>query len=230
METKMSNEDQSLEKEALEVAEGTPPVEKSEFSPDAITAISTQRTRAQNAELATARLQGQLDAQTAQNTQAAAVLEKSPIQLEMEKQGVSSIDDLELSTGETIRLMNQNQGWKENQTKKDAEQQVKDVQAQSREAAKAKYPDWMEVVVGNQDHLTIAEAAILTNAGADFGELAYEKCKVAAERMKPKTEEVAPEKKPGEPEPKLKAKVLTQDEILAAEAGADPRTLAVADM
>ena len=74
----------------------------------------------------------------------------------------------------------------------------------------AAHDDFNDVVLAGQDFLTQGELLDLENAGVDFGELCYNKCKTAAERVKPEPEPV--------PKPAPKNEGKSEAEIAAAKA------------
>ncbi len=219
-EEKMSTENQTTEE--------APPASKSAFSDDAIAAISEQRRLKQSAIVEAAELRGQVKGMQ-EATVKAAPPAVSPLDAEIARQAAEGIAEDEMTISPTI--YRKHEVWKDRVTNQKAAADAKAAKAEimesSRTASRAKHADWNEVTIAGEGHLTAGEMLDLENAGMDFGDQAYEKCKAAIERAKPKTETPAPEKKPGEPENKAeteKKEPLTQQEILDAVGAVDPDT------
>lgn len=227
MENESSNENQTLEDAALAAANEASPAEGSAFPDKAIAAISEQRTRAQTAEIALAEMTGR-NAVLEQQSKGAAPDKKSPLEIRAEEEGVQ-VSEVQLD-GALYQAQRRYDAQIE--TAKAAEDTAKAaelVKERSREASRSKNADWTAIVDVGQKLLTPGELLDIGNAGADFGDAAYEKCKAAIERVKPKAETPAHEKKPSEPETETTTKpkhVPTQDEILAAVGGEDPVAIA----
>ncbi len=221
----MTDENKSTDNQDSEQA---PPAGKSEFSDDAIAAISEQRRLKQSALVEAAELRGQVKGMQ-EATVKAAPPPVSPLDAEIARQAAEGIAEDEMSISPTIYRKHEH--WKEQVANQkatdDAKAEAAKVIDASRTASRAKHADWNEVTIAGEVHLTPGEMLDLENAGMDFGEKAYDKCKAAIERAKPKTDSSAPEKKPGEPEKKAeteKQEPLTQQEILDAVGAVDPET------
>jgi len=227
----VEDEKKSTDNQDLETAQSeatTSPASKSAFPDEAIATISGLRTRAQTAEVEAAELRGKI-AGMQEATAKAAPPAVSPLDAEIARQAGDGVAEEDMTISPTI--YRKHELWKEqvaNQKTETAAKTAKaDVLENSRTASKAKHADWMDVVTAGQVHLTKGEVIDLEEAGADFGEFAYEKCKAATERAKPKTDSSATENKPGKPEED--EKVPTQKEILDG-LGGDPQAIAVSQM
>jgi len=230
VENENGTEDQTLAEAALLAVDGTPPAEESVISEEkAIAKFTALRSRAQAAEIEAAELRGKLEILQGANEQNAAHAEVSPIQREMKKQEVDSLDDLDLTPGEMLRLGRQESAWEKAQATKaeaaEAEKAAVQTRIKSRNAAVAKHPDWQTVIDVGEQHLTAGELLDLQNAGADFGIAAYEKCKAAAERVKPKTD-LSAQNEPEKGGKTTTKEVPTQEEILSTVGYVDPVVLA----
>ena len=227
METnEMSNENQTVEQSALADANGTPPAGESAFSPEAIAAIAAQRSQKQQVKVQNARLEGELAAYRQLNTKAAPA-QKSPLEVRAEEEGVS-VDDVQFD-GALYRKQQAYDKQVVNAAAKVTEDnEAQAIRTKSKEDSLAKNPDWDEVVAAGENLLTKGEFLDLQNAGVDFGEQAYAKCKAAIARSKPKTDEVAPKKEPSELEEENKV-VPTRKEILAT-VGGDPVAVAASQL
>ncbi len=205
--------------------EQTPPASESVISEEkAVAKFTALRHRAQAAEVEAAELRGKLEGIQEATTKAAPPA-VSPLDAEIARQAAEGIPEDEMTVSPAI--YRKHEIFKEQvANQKTVEQAKADKNAimdESKAAAKLKNPDWVDIVTAGQGHLTPGELLDLENAGVDFGEQAYAKCKAATERANPKTETPAPETKPGEPEKKVEAKkpeLPTQQEIL--DAAGDP--------
>ncbi len=227
----MDTENKSTDNQDLENAQSeatTSPAGESAFPDKAIEKISSLRTRAQTAELRAERAEGVAEGLKQVATKAAPPA-ISPLDAEITRQEAEGVAEEDMTISPTI--YRKHELWREqvaNQKTETAAKTAKaDVLENSRTASKAKHADWMDVVTAGQVHLTKGEVIDLEEAGADFGEFAYEKCKAATERAKPKTDSSATENKPGKPEED--EKVPTQKEILD-DLGGDPQAIAVSQM
>lgn len=208
-ETNVSSEDQNLSQEALDAANKETPADEPQVPLHEHTAL---RTKKQAAELEAAELRGQIvGMQKAQAQTAPAV--KGPLELEIERQRAEGIADDDMQVSPVI--INKNDAWKQQQTnaatKATATQQRRLQQSASKTKAMAAHDDFNEVVLAGQDHLTQGELLDLENAGVDFGEQCFSKCKAAAERVKP---EPKPDPKPAPNKDESKS----VEEIAAAKA------------
>lgn len=191
----------------------------------AVAKFTALRHRAQAAELEAAELKGRLAGIQEVNAKAAPPA-KSPLQLRAEQDGVA-VDEVQMD-GALYQAQRRHDDQVANQkaeTKAKADKTA--ALKKSMDAAKANNADWQDVISAGEQHLTPGEMLDLENAGVDFGEQAYVKCKAAIERNKPKTETPAPDKKPGEPEEE--AETPSRDEILA-DIGVDKQTESVMNL
>ena len=231
-EKEQSSEVKEEDLEALEAAasaeeEETSPAEEPEKGVPIAKHVAL-RHRAQSAEIAQARAEGELNAlrqQQASQKPAA----KSPLDLEIERQANMGI--LEENMTITPALYRKQQLYDQqvaNQTaESDRQHALGKIQKKSIMAAQANHEDWQQAVARGDGLLTPGEVLDIVNTGDGFGELYYAKLQEAIERNAPKSESklvTAPEKKPS----KLEAeKVPTQQEILK-DIQADPQTIAAA--
>jgi hypothetical protein len=242
-ETEMSSEevkDQDLEleeDEALEVSE-----EDEETSPAGesmpkgfvpVKKAISLRSRAQRAELEAAQLKGKIEgielAKTRQEPDP-----KSPLELEIERQVADGIPEEEVTI--TAKVYRDQQTYEKQVANKNAQliaqQERKRKQTASAIAAKAKYDDWHEVIAVGDALLTPGEQLDISNAGADFGETAYQKCKAAIARSKPASKKTNADDETVITTPKNKGgkekQTPSQEEILAGIEDVDAITLAVA--
>ena len=230
-----SREEQELTQEALDAAntegaEGkTSPAGESEFSSEAIAAISKQRSQKNDAMIEAAELRGKLSVmQESQAKQVPATV--SPVDAYIAQQIEEGVDKEDITISASLfqqekvydkQLANQ-------QALNDTALSLANEQAVSLKVAKNVHDDWQDVIDAGQVLLTKGEHLDVTSAGKDFGEVAYAKCKAAIERNKPvKETEAAPESElsKSEAEAKVKAdaeakakadaeKVPSQDEVL----------------
>jgi len=189
------------------------------------------RARAQQAELAAARLAGELEA-TRRIQASSAPSTKSPLELEMERQSAQGIDEEDMTISPKV-IRDENAYQRQLAAKMVQEQtdaQFRAVQNASINQARIAHEDWQNVIDAGQNFLTKAELAYIEKS-ENAGEASYEMCQRAIARSKPQavTESVKPvaPKKPSGPE-KEKEKVPTQEEILAGIDNIDPMVLAVA--
>jgi hypothetical protein len=210
----MSKEDQNLE--------NAPPAEGSAFSEKAISTISGLRTRAQAAEMREAELIGKLSMVNATN----APPQKSPLEVRAEEEGVS-VGEVALDGALYQAQKDYDAKIARNQAARESEDAAVQVRVQSKKVSVAKHPDWEQVIAAGEILLTKGEMLDLQNAGADFGEAAYNKCTAAIVKAKPKEDPPAPKKEPSEPETKP---VPTQDEILEAAGTEDLTALNASNM
>ena len=189
------------------------------------------RTRAQAAEIAQARAEGELNAirqQQASQTPAA----KSPLDLEIERQAAMGVleEDMTITPALYRRQQLFDQQIANQAAESNRQHELGKVQVVSLRTAKANHEDWMEVVAKGDALLTKGEVLDIVNTGEGFGEFYYAKLQEAIERNAPKSEpkaETAPEKKPSKSE--AEEKVPTQQEILN-DIQADPQTIAAAQL
>ena len=200
----------------------------------AVAKFTALRHRAQAAELEAAELKGRLAGIQEANAKAAPPA-VSPLDAEIARQVAEGIPEDEMTVSPAIyrkqEIFKEQVANKKATTKATAEKAA--IMEQSRAKAKADIADWDDVVTAGQVLLTQGELLDLENAGADFGEQAYTKCKAATDRAKPKTDTPAPDNESGEPETKAaqkKPEPLTQQEILDAVGDADPNTRAVMNL
>ena len=235
---KMSSEEkeQDLAEEALEATadDGTPPVEKPVEEPLVpLHKVTALRTRAQMAEIAQARAEGEL----AGIRQAQAPAVKSPLEVEIARQAAEGIAEEDMTI--SPKVIRAHELHKEQIANQEATARAALDLAVKQQASKAKavatHDDWYDVIAAGQSLLTPGELVDLNAAGVDFGEKAYKKCTEALEREKP-AKEAAPEKKPDESEAEKKAreaaeadKVPTQEELLA-EIGGDSDAVRVSQI
>lgn len=216
--------------DAASVVEETSPAEEPEKGVP-IAKHAALRKRAQGAEIALARAEGELDAikkqQASQGPDA-----KSPLDLEIERQTAEGIPEDAMSVSPSIIRANDlyNQQVAHQAAEATKKHELGDIQVISARKAKANHDDWMEVVAVGDGLLTPGELLDITSAGVDFGEIYYAKLQDAIARNAPKSEtktETAPEKKPSKSE--AEEKVPTQQEILK-DIQADPQTIAAAQL
>lgn len=222
--TKMSSDSENLAQEALDSTEQTSPAEKSAEETVPLHKHTALRTRAQAAEVAQARAEGEL----AGIRQAQAPAAKSPLDAEIERQAAEGIaeEDMTFTPALYRKQQSHDQQIAKQAATEEAARKLAIKQVASKNKAMADHEDWPEVIAAGEIHLTPGELVDIQNAGADFGEVVYSKCQTAAARHKPKTD-TAPEKKPDESEAEKKEaekiaadeKVPTQEEILAAVGG-----------
>ncbi len=190
------------------------------------------RKRAQAAEIALARSEGELDAIKQQQTSQGPAA-KSPLDLEIERQTAMGIPEDDMSVSPRIIRANDlyNQQVANQAVEAQKKHELGDVQVRSARVAKASHDDWMEVVAVGDGLLTPGELLDVMSTGEGFGELYYAKLQEAIARNAPKSEtetNTAPEKKPSKSEAE-EEKVPTQQEILK-DIQADPQTIAAAQL
>ena len=188
------------------------------------------RTRAQKAELALARAQGQIAGmeQAALKQSPAAI---SPLDAEIARQTAEGIDEVDMTIPPSV--IRADKLWEAQQRNQVVEQDKRKAlvgeQDKSATVARGKNADWDAIVLAGQQLLTQGELLDIQNAGADYGDMAYKKCQAAVERNKPvETEKTAPEKKP-EQVVEDDVKAPTQKEILA-EVDGDPVAIAATQL
>ena len=180
-ETNLSSEEQQ---------ENASPAEKPEFPPEAIAVISglreDLRTEKHGTEVAMAEMRGQINSlQSANVTQAPAA--KSPLELRAEAE--------ECSVGEVQMdgaLYRDQAAWDKNQANLRSQDDLVAIQSQSAAAAKIVHEDYGQVLADGEELLNRKDLSAINKAGANFGEVAYERCQAAIKRNKP-VEEAAPE-------------------------------------
>ncbi len=212
--------------------EQTPPASESAFSEKAIETISGLRKRSQAAELRAERAEGVAEGmqQVAAKAEPPAV---SPLDAHIAKQVADGVDEEDVTISPSL-YRRQKVFETQVANKETAAMTTKvhqDAQFQSIRDTKLIHDDWDETIAAGESNLTKGELVDLQDAGDNYGELAYAKCKAATERAKPKTEKPAPETKPGEPETKVEAKKpepATRQEIL--DAAGDPGIAAVMEL
>jgi len=224
-EENVSSENQELAQEALNAAEEQTPADEPTVPLHKHTAL---RTRTQAAELEAATLRGRIEGLQEAQTKAAPA-QMSPIEIEAARQiaagDISTEDEMAISPA----LYRKQKVYETQQAnvaaKATAENQLRLQQGASKTKAMAAHDDFNDVIMAGQNYLTQGELLDLENAGADFGEQCYGKCKQAAERAKPepKPEKPAPNESKSEAEKaaKEKAEVQSQAEILKG-LGGDP--------
>ncbi|KKN73462.1 hypothetical protein LCGC14_0400370 [marine sediment metagenome] len=246
-ESSESSEEQDLAQAALDATdsdasarEGTSPAEEPEQQTVPVAKHVALRERAQAAEVAQARAEGELVAIKQAQTQNAPA-SKSPLQLEIERQAAEGIDKEDMTVSPTIIEQNDiyNQQVANKRAADSVAQQLGAKQLASTNKARAEHKDWSDVVKAADGLLTQGELVDIAAAGDNFGELAYAKSKVALERNKPASEtDTAPEKKPSKSEAEAKEKteaeaktVPSQQQILKEVAEqADAQTVAAAQL
>ena len=204
METKTETEQSSEEAEV--VTEETPAASKPVQEPTVPLHDHTAlRSKLQDERVANARLQGQLDAQAAQQAKRAPAA-ISPLDAEEARQREEGIPDDEMTISPAIiradKLYDQQLANQAAETA--AKQNHEASQRASARTFALVHDDYAEVVRQGMSHLSKYQEAEILDAGADFGEKSYNMCKKAIEASKP-----APE--PSE---------QTETEKLAAEAKA----------
>ena len=189
-------------------------VEPEAFSPKAIAAISKQRSAKQDALVAQARAEGKLEALQSQRIETATV---SPVDV-AKAAYIKENGDLEGFTF-SVELYDQQEAYKAHQATKAAQGEAATAlasqQATSIHTSRIAHEDWQEVINVGEKLLSKGEHLDVTSAGADFGEIAYAKCKAAIERNKPVTKETsaAPKLKPSEQEAEEKKKAAEKEKV-----------------
>ena len=240
-ETEQSSEvkEEDLAQEALDATEDeTSPADESELKGVPIAKHAKLRERAQQAEVAQARAEGELAAVLQQQTKLAPP-PKSPLDLEIERQAAEGIaeDDMTITPALYRKQHLYDQQIANQKTEDSVRQELLVKQQASANRAKVEIEDWQQIVLTGDGLLTPGEAIDIAACGDDFGQVCYDKCKVAIERNAAKSEsetDTAPEKKlsESEAEAKVKAeaeKVPTQQEILK-DLNVDPATEAAAQL
>jgi len=233
-ETEMSSEstkEQGLAQEALDsTAEGTTDVTspaESEQQGVPLAKHVALRQRAQAAEVAQARAEGELTAMRQLQTQNAPAA-KSPLDLEVERQDALGIAEEDMTISPRIIRANDlyNQQVMNQATANRHAETLARTQLTSANSAKTIHDDWSDVVKAADGLLTKGELVDIAAAGADFGEIAYDKSQKALARNKPAGTNTAPQTKPSKLET---VKAPTQQEILN-DINADPQTIAAAQL
>lgn len=226
METEKGTDNQELEQAAKTAQDNAPSAEEPVISEEkAVAKFTALRSRAQAAEVESAELRGKI----AGMQEAAAKVAppaKSPLQLRAEQDGVS-IGEVQMDGALYEAQRTHDQQIANQKAATDAKAEKAKVMETSRTASRAKHDDWNEITIAGEGHLTPGQMLDLENAGMDFGEQAYEMCKAAIERVKPKPETPAPENKSSEPENKTEPENKeppTQEEILSTVGAVDPDT------
>lgn len=218
--------EQELAEEALD-ATAAPPAESEPGVPVAKHAVL--RRRAQAAEVAQARAEGELNAlRQAATTQVPAV--KSPLELEIERQAAAGVarEDMTVSPDIIIEQQTHTQRIANQATQVKATRELQTKQLASTSRAKIAHEDWQQVVGAAFPQMTPGETLDIEREGDNFGEVAYAKAQeVIARNLTPETKtETAPETKTSESEAD---KVPTQQEVLDG-LQADPATIAAAKL
>lgn len=224
----------NLAEEALNATapadEETSPASESEQQGVPVDKHIKLRERAQVAEVARARAEGELTAMKEQQARSAPAA-KSPLDLEVERQAAEGVPEEDMTISPAIIKANDlyNQQVANQATAAKAKEELGIKQTASANKAKAEIPDWQEVVLAGDSLLTQGELVDIAAAGADFGQVAYDKCKAAIERNRPSSESkanAAPEKEQSESEAET---VPTQSAILK-DLDVDPATQAAAQL
>jgi len=190
------------------------------------------RHRAQTAEIAQARLEGELSALKHQQAEQAPA-PKSPLDIEVERQAALGILEEDMTISPRIIKANDlyNLQIANQATEANKKHELGVVQLASAKKAKVAHEDWQEVIGAGDALLTPGELLDIAATGVGFGELYYEECQAAITRNVPKTESetqnTAPETKPSKSE--AEPKVPTQQEILKG-LNVDPATEAAAQL
>lgn len=223
--------EQDAEKSAAEEALEATAAPASETEPTVpLHKHTALRDRAQAAEIAQARAEGQLAAikeQTAAQTPAA----KGPLQLEIERQTADGIDEANMTVSPKIILAQQahDRIIAEQATTTKANEARVSKQRESTALSRVKHEDFDTVVNTGLALMTRGQRADIEDEIDNFGENAYAKSQEAITRnAKPESKtETAPEKKQSESE--AEEKVPTQKEILD-DLNTDPATEAAANL
>jgi hypothetical protein len=240
METKTSSEevqDQNLAQEALDAASdsATPPagesVQQIEEPKVPLHEHTALRQRAQQAEIEKARLEGQLAVLQQQQTRQAPP-EQSPLELEIARQATEGISEDEMVIpAKILRAEKQYERQVANQqAQQQSQQALLAQQAASAKSAMTTHTDFVDVVKVGEALLTPGEYLDCKNAGADFGDVIYAKCKAAIERNAPKVKSdstpppATPKTKPSESKVESR-EIPSRSEILNS---VDPITAAAA--
>ena len=184
------------------------------------------RQRAQQAEVAQARAEGELAA----IRQKAVPAVKSPLDLEVERQAADGIAEEDMTVSPALIREQQAYDLKmgEQAAVANRKQELGVVQVASANKAKAAHADWQAVIAAGDGLLSAGEILDIAATGEGFGEMYYEECRAAAEKNVPQSESstnTAPETNTSESE----AVVPTQQEILK-EIQADPQTIAAVQL
>lgn len=146
------------------------------------------KNKARDLEVENAELRGEnkVRSEMSATTQTASTA-KSPMQLEMESQGVDDIDDLDLSTGQTIKLMQAEQAFETKQADSKAAETSNKTKAESCLLAKDAHGedglDFMSVISEGEKFLIQDEVNALAKLTDTYGEEAYKLCRNAIVRM-----------------------------------------------
>ena len=227
--SEVKEEDLEALNDAASAEEETSPAEEPEKGVPIAKHVAL-RHRAQSAEIAQARAEGELNA-LRQHQASQKPAAKSPLDLEIERQANMGILEEDMTI--TPALYRKQQLYDQqvaNQTaESDRQHALGKIQKKSIMAAQANHEDWQQAVARGDGLLTPGEVLDIVNTGDGFGELYYAKLQEAIERNAPKSESklvTAPKEKPS----KLEAeKVPTQQEILN-NLHADPQTIAAAQL
>ena len=179
-------EDQDLAQEALDATEEASPAEEPQMVP--VAKHAALRQRAQQAEIAAARLEGELAAiKSLQTREAPATL--SPVQIRAKEEGVE-VNEVQMDYALYQAQQQYDQQLANQRVEVERKQQLGVLQLSSANKARAMHEDWGEVVKTGETLLTKGELVDIAAAGADFGDIAYAKCKAAIDRAKPETKPV----------------------------------------
>jgi len=228
METEQSSEVKDQEKssaeEALEATAG-PASETEPMVP--LHKHTALRDRAQTAEIAQARAEGQLAA-IRENAAAQAPPVISPLDAEIARQAEEGIDEADMTISPRIIKAQEahNRQAAEQATATEAYEVLHAKQIASANTAKAVHEDWQTVVQTAFTLMTPGEKLDIEQEGDNFGEIAYAKAQEIIARNTESETKTAPEK-PSEPE--AEKEVPTQDKILA-DLDVDPDTARVAQL
>lgn len=226
-----SQEQQESTQEALDAANTSEVEEKAspaEVEPTVpLHAHTALRERAQNAEIAAAKAQGALEALQGQQVATATI---SPIDAEIARQKAEGIEEEDMQISPAVikadKLYERNQVSMAAEA--DATRELGKAQVVSMNKSKGLHTDWTEITNAGDKLLSNGDLLDLREAGDNFGELAYSKCKAAIERAKPVTKtDAAPNKEQSEleaakkaeaeAEAKKKEELASQDDLLKRE-------------
>ncbi|MCH8121176.1 MAG: hypothetical protein IIC00_15820 [Planctomycetes bacterium] len=215
--------EEDLAQEALDATAADEPVTEPKVPLHEHTAL---RQRAQQAEVAQARAEGELAA----IRQKAVPAVKSPLDLEVERQAADGIAEADMTVSPALIREQQAYDLKaaEQTAVANRKQELGVVQVASANKAKAAHADWQAVIAAGDGLLSAGEILDIAATGEGFGEMYYEECRAAAEKNVPKSDsstDTAPETNTSESE----AVVPTQQEILK-DIQADPQTIAAAQL
>ncbi|MEE9354790.1 MAG: hypothetical protein V3U75_04295 [Methylococcaceae bacterium] len=222
--------DQEAEKSAAEEALKATADPASELEPTVpLHKHTALRQRAQAAEVAQARAEGQLSA-IKETAAAQAPAVKSPMQTEIDRQVAEGIDEADMTFSPRIfqaELDHREQVTSQTVATKAHNETVAKQRASS-EAARLKHDDYSAVVEAGLAQMTKGQILDIEGEVANFGENIYAKSQaIIAANAKPDPETPAPKEEPSEPE--AEEKVPTQDKILA-DLEVDPDTARAAQL